>query len=224
MRYLLLFLEGIITFISPCILPMIPIYISYFAGAEGEQKFRTFRNSLAFVLGFTMIFTLMGAAASTVGVFLQAHLRIINLISGIVMILFGINYLELYSIPIFNKTFQFNFNLNTKNKGMIGTFLFGCIFAIGWTPCVGTFLSSALMLASNSTHVVEGALMLFLYSLGLGIPFILSAFLIHLLAGTFQFIKTHYSIIKGISGILLIVIGICMATGYLNAFLSLLTF
>ena len=91
MRYLLLFLEGIITFISPCILPMLPIYISYFAGSEGNQKFRAFRNAIAFVLGFTIIFSLMGAAASTVGVFFQQHMKIINLICGIVMIVFGIN-------------------------------------------------------------------------------------------------------------------------------------
>ena len=224
MKYILLFLEGIITFISPCILPMIPIYVSYFAGAEGKEKFRTFRNSFVFVVGFTVIFTLLGAAASTVGAFFQEHIRIMNVISGIIMILFGINFLELYSIPILNKTYQFQLSQNTKNKGGMGSFLFGCIFAIGWTPCVGTFLSSALMLASNSTHIAEGAVMLLVYSLGLGIPFILSALLIHLLAGTFQVIKSHYAIIKKVSGLFLIMIGIFMATGYLNQLLSFLAF
>ena len=224
MRYLLLFLEGIITFISPCILPMLPIYISYFAGSEGNQKFRAFRNAIAFVLGFTIIFSLMGAAASTVGVFFQQHMRIINLICGIVMIVFGINVLGLYPIKFLNNTYKISWNKDTKNMGIVGSFIFGSIFGIGWTPCVGPFLGSALMIASNSTKIVEGVLMLVVYSLGLGIPFILSALLIHLLAGVFQFIKSHYSIIKGISGVLLIVIGICMATGYLNVFLSLLTF
>lgn len=224
MRYLLLFLEGIITFISPCILPMLPIYISYFAGAEGNQKFRAFRNAIAFVLGFTIIFSLMGAAASTVGVFFQQHMKIINLICGIVMIVFGINLLGLYPIKVLNNTYKISWNKDTKNMGIVGSFIFGSIFGIGWTPCVGPFLGSALMIASNSTKIVEGVLMLVVYSLGLGIPFILSALLIHLLAGVFQFIKSHYSIIKGISGVLLIVIGICMATGYLNVFLSLLTF
>ncbi|HIS63666.1 MAG TPA: cytochrome c biogenesis protein CcdA [Candidatus Scybalomonas excrementigallinarum] len=224
MRYLLLFLEGIITFISPCILPMLPIYISYFAGSEGNQKFRAFRNAIAFVLGFTIIFSLMGAAASTVGVFFQQHMKIINLICGIVMIVFGINLLGLYPIKVLNNTYKISWNKDTKNMGIVGSFIFGSIFGIGWTPCVGPFLGSALMIASNSTKIVEGVLMLVVYSLGLGIPFILSALLIHLLAGVFQFIKAHYSIIKGISGALLIVIGICMATGYLNVFLSLLTF
>lgn len=224
MRYLLLFLEGIITFISPCILPMLPIYISYFAGSEGNQKFRAFRNAIAFVLGFTIIFSLMGAAASTVGVFFQQHMKIINLICGIVMIVFGINLLGLYPIKVLNNTYKISWNKDTKNMGIVGSFIFGSIFGIGWTPCVGPFLGSALMIASNSTKIVEGVLMLIVYSLGLGIPFILSALLIHLLAGVFQFIKAHYSIIKGISGALLIVIGICMATGYLNVFLSLLTF
>lgn len=224
MRYLLLFLEGIITFISPCILPMLPIYISYFAGSEGNQKFRAFRNAIAFVLGFTIIFSLMGAAASTVGVFFQQHMRIINLICGIVMIVFGINLLGLYPIKVLNNTYKISWNKDTKNMGIVGSFIFGSIFGIGWTPCVGPFLGSALMIASNSTKIVEGVLMLVVYSLGLGIPFILSALLIHLLAGVFQFIKSHYSIIKRISGVLLIIIGICMATGYLNIFLSLLTF
>ena len=224
MRYLLLFLEGIITFISPCILPMLPIYISYFAGSEGNQKFRAFRNAIAFVLGFTIIFSLMGAAASTVGVFFQQHMKIINFICGIVMIVFGINLLGLYPIKVLNNTYKIRWNKDTKNMGILGSFVFGSIFGIGWTPCVGPFLGSALMIASNSTKIVEGVLMLIVYSLGLGIPFILSALLIHLLAGVFQFIKAHYSIIKGISGALLIVIGICMATGYLNVFLSLLTF
>ncbi|MBS6561369.1 MAG: cytochrome c biogenesis protein CcdA [Clostridiales bacterium] len=224
MRYLLLFLEGIITFISPCILPMLPIYISYFAGSEGNQKFRAFRNAIAFVLGFTIIFSLMGAAASTIGVFFQQHMRIINLICGIVMIVFGINVLGLYPIKFLNNTYKISWNKDTKNMGIVGSFIFGSIFGIGWTPCVGPFLGSALMIASNSTKIVEGVLMLVVYSLGLGIPFILSALLIHLLAGVFQFIKSHYSIIKGISGALLIIIGICMATGYLNIFLSLLTF
>lgn len=224
MRYLLLFLEGIITFISPCILPMLPIYISYFAGSEGNQKFRAFRNAIAFVLGFTIIFSLMGAAASTVGVFFQQHMKIINLICGIVMIVFGINLLGLYPIKVLNNTYKISWNKDTKNMGIVGSFIFGSIFGIGWTPCVGPFLGSALMIASNSTKIVEGVLMLVVYSLGLGIPFILSALLIHLLAGVFQFIKSHYSIIKGTSGVLLIVIGICMATGYLNVFLSLLTF
>ena len=224
MSYFLLFLEGIITFISPCILPMLPIYISYFAGAEGNQKFRAFRNAIAFVLGFTIIFSLMGAAASTVGVFFQQHMKIINLICGIVMIVFGINLLGLYPIKVLNNTYKISWNKDTKNMGIVGSFIFGSIFGIGWTPCVGPFLGSALMIASNSTKIVEGVLMLVVYSLGLGIPFILSALLIHLLAGVFQFIKSHYSIIKGISGVLLIVIGICMATGYLNVFLSLLTF
>lgn len=224
MKYLLLFLEGIITFISPCILPMIPIYVSYFAGSEGNQKFRAFRNSIAFVLGFTIIFTILGAAASTVGVFFQEHMKWINLICGIVIILFGIHFMGIYSMKGFNNTYKLNLNFNTNNMGLVKTFLFGCIFGVGWTPCVGPFLGSALMIASNSTHILEGAIMLLVYSLGLGIPFILSAILIHLLVGTFQFMKSHYAVIKMISGILLILIGICMATGYLNVFLSLLTF
>lgn len=224
MRYLLLFLEGIITFISPCILPMVPIYVSYFVGGEENSKFRTFRNSLFFVLGFTTIFTVLGAAAGTIGVFFREHVKAINLFSGLLMILFGINYLGIFKINVLNRTYKMNPDLKTRGMGAAAAFLFGCVFGVGWTPCVGPFLGSALMIASNTDHFLQGASMLLVYSLGLGIPFILSALLIRTLTGTFDFIKAHYGAVKIISGSLLIIIGILMASGYLNVLLSLLTF
>lgn len=224
MRYLLLFLEGIITFISPCILPMIPIYISYFMGAEDKGKGHTVSNSLAFVMGFTTIFTLLGAAAGSVGMFFSEHMRLINVVSGLVMIVFGLNYLGVFQIAALNSTHKIDAKIKLNNLNLISAFLFGVIFGVGWTPCVGPFLGSALMIASNSDHMFQGASMLFVYSMGLGIPFILSALLIHMLTGTFNFIKTHYRAVKIISGVLLILIGIMMMTGYLNVLLSVLAF
>lgn len=227
MNYILLFLEGIITFISPCILPMIPIYVSYFAGGDIDNKNyknRALISSIAFVAGFTFVFTLLGVAAGTVGVIFNKYMRAINIVSGTIMVIFGLNYLGIINIGLLNKSFKIDNPTGNKKSSIMSAILFGMIFGIGWTPCVGPFLGSALMIASNSTNVFMGASMLLTYSLGLGIPFILSALLIDSLKTTFDFIKRNYKTINKISGVFLIVIGIMMMTGYLNLLLSILTF
>ncbi len=220
MSYLILFLEGIITFISPCILPMIPIYISYFVGENSNNK--AFFNSVSFVLGFSFIFIIMGAGAGSIGFVFSKYSREINTLSGVLMILFGLNYVGLLNISFLQKTLKLKSNI--KNFNLFNSFLFGIIFAIGWTPCVGPFLGSALMIASTSSKAIEGVLMLLSYSLGLGIPFILSSLLIDSLKGSFDFIKKNYNIINKISGSLLIIIGTFMITGHFNKLLSLLRF
>lgn len=227
MNYILLFLEGIITFISPCILPMIPIYVSYFAGGDIDNKNyknRALISSIAFVAGFTFVFTLLGVAAGTVGVIFNKYMREINIVSGTIMVIFGLNYLGIINIGLLNKSFKMDNPTGNKKSSIMSAILFGMIFGIGWTPCVGPFLGSALMIASNSTNVFMGASMLLTYSLGLGIPFILSALLIDSLKTTFDFIKRNYKTINRISGVFLIIIGIMMMTGYLNLLLSILTF
>ncbi|WP_461612144.1 cytochrome c biogenesis CcdA family protein [Clostridium sp. Marseille-QA1073] len=227
MNYILLFLEGIITFISPCILPMIPIYVSYFAGGDIDNKNyknRALISSIAFVAGFTFVFTLLGVAAGTVGVIFNKYMREINIVSGTIMVIFGLNYLGIINIGLLNKSFKIDNPTGNKKSSIMSAILFGMIFGIGWTPCVGPFLGSALMIASNSTNVFMGASMLLIYSLGLGIPFILSALLIDSLKTTFDFIKRNYKTINRISGVFLIVIGVMMMTGYLNLLLSILTF
>lgn len=222
MNYLILFLEGLITFISPCILPMIPIYVSYFMGESTNSKNKAFLNSLFFVFGFTLIFTLMGAGASTFGIFFGKYNKIINVFCGILLILFGLNYIGILNISLFQKSFKLKSNI--KDFTFFNSFLFGIIFGIGWTPCVGPFLGSALMIASNSNKVLEGVLMLFSYSLGLGIPFVLSSLLIDSLKQTFDFIKKNYNMVNKISGSLLVVIGLFMVSGHFNKLLSLLRF
>lgn len=225
MNYIILFLEGIITFISPCILPMLPIYISYFMGNSQHNKpNKVLVNSIGFVIGFSSIFTLLGAAAGTFGSFLRQYINTFNIIAGIILVIFGLSYMDIINISLLKRSFGIKDKAKLKNLNILSSILFGIIFAIGWTPCVGTFLGSALMLAANSQHFFEGILMLLTYSLGLGIPFILSALLIDTLKSTFNFIKRNYKVINFISGALLIVIGILMATGYLNKLLSILTF
>ena len=220
MQYIISFLEGIITFISPCLLPMLPIYISYFAGGGERTTGKTLKGALGFVCGFTVIFICLGALAGTVGSFLKEYQTTVNIISGLIVIFFGLNFLGVFKLNIFRGS---QHAVNTANMGFFSAFLFGIIFSIGWTPCVGAFLGSALMLASQQGHVLEGVLMLLAYSLGLGIPFVFSAILIDYLKSAFTWIKKHYSVINAISGGLLIVIGVLMATGMLGRWLSLLS-
>ncbi len=149
MEYILLFLEGIITFISPCILPMLPIYISYFAGdnnLEDGKKNNTLINALGFVIGFTIIFTLLGTLAGTFGSFIRNYYTLLNIIGGTIIVIFGLNYMGLLRIPFLERSFKMDMKI--KSLKFISSILFGVVFAIGWTPCVGTFLGSALMIAA----------------------------------------------------------------------------
>ncbi|WP_027630886.1 cytochrome c biogenesis CcdA family protein [Ruminiclostridium cellobioparum] len=221
MQYILLFLEGIITFISPCLLPMLPIYISYFAANEVNGR-KTLMNAIGFVLGFTVVFITMGAFAGIIGRVIRDYTTILNVVTGLIVIIFGLNFLGVIKIGFLNRIS--NKNADVKNLGFFSSMLFGLVFSISWTPCVGAFLGSALLMASLGGSSLQGISMLLTFSLGLGIPFVASALLIDQLKGAFNFIKRNYKIINFISGGLLIIIGILMATGYMGYFLSLLTF
>lgn len=197
---------------------MLPIYISYFAGGDEKNTKRTVKNALGFILGFTVVFILLGALAGTLGNLLRRYSVIVNIVTGLIVIFFGLNFLGIFKLNIFKGT-KFS---GTKNLGFFPSLLFGIVFSVGWTPCVGAFLGSALMLAASRGHVAEGMIMLLLYSLGLGIPFFISAVLINKLKGAFAFIKRHYGVINAVSGGLLVLIGILMATGLFGKFLNLL--
>lgn len=220
MQYLISFLEGMITFLSPCLLPMLPVYISYFAGGGQRSTGKTLANALGFVLGFTLVFMAMGALAGTVGSFLRRYQIWVNVISGLVVIFFGLHFLGLFQLRLFRGNSRW---LGPKNLGFFSALTFGIIFSLGWTPCVGAFLGSALMLASQQGHVLQGMGMLLAYSLGLGIPFLISAVLIDYLKSAFDWVKKHYTLINRISGILLILIGLLMATGLMNRVLGFLS-
>ena len=220
MQYVISFLEGIITFISPCLLPMLPIYVSYFAGGTERSAGKTLRNALGFVAGFTLVFIILGALAGSVGSLLKSHQTLVNVICGLIVIFFGLNFLGVFKLNLFRGARK---AINTKDMGFLSSLLFGMIFSIGWTPCVGAFLGSALMLASQQGHVVEGVMMLLTYSLGLGIPFVLSAVLIDRLKSAFDIIKAHYRVINVACGCFLVLVGILMATGTLGWLLGLLS-
>ena len=219
MQYVISFLEGIITFISPCLLPMLPIYISYFAGGGERTVKKTLVGSSGFVTGFTLVFVAMGALAGTVGSFLKEYQTAVNVISGLIVILFGLNFMGVLKLNLFRGGRQ----MQVSPEGFFSSVLFGMVFSIGWTPCVGAFLGSALMLASQQGHVIEGMLMLLAYSLGLGIPFLISALLIDQLKSAIQWIKRHYNTVNTVSGALLIFVGVLMATGTLGRILTWLS-
>ena len=219
MQYVISFLEGIVTFISPCLLPMLPIYISYFAGGSERNTGKTLTCASGFVLGFTAVFVAMGALAGTLGSFLLRYQTVVNIVLGSIVILFGLNYLGVLNLNIFR---GMRGEVKTADMNFLSAFLFGVVFSVGWTPCVGVFLGSALMLASQQGSALVGTMMLLCYSLGLGVPFLISAVLIDQLKGAFTFIKKNYGVINKICGCLLIAVGVLMMTGLLNRMLNML--
>ncbi len=224
MDFAVTFLEGVITFISPCLLPMLPLYIAYFAGGGGAEGARDVRKTLVcalgFVAGFTVVFTLLGAFAGALGSLLVRYQTALNVLCGAVVIVLGLNYLGVLRIPFFQRTLKPKANVTPR--GFASSLAFGAVFAIGWSPCVGAFLGSALSLAASSAHAVTGIALLACYSLGLGLPFIISAVLIDQIEGSFAWVKAHYAAVNGICGALLVAIGALMATGMLGSWLGAL--
>lgn len=207
MNYLFTFLEGIASFISPCILPVIPIYISYFIGtSENKNTSKTIINAIGFVLGFTISFVILSVFASVLGGLISSNIKYIKILLGMIVIILGLNYMDIFSIKALNKTK--GITRISKNTNLLKTLLFGMLFAITWTPCVGTFLSSALFLIAKEQDVLKGIILILVYSAGIGVPFIISAIFIDKLKSTFDFIKKHYDVIKKISGIILILMGL----------------
>ena len=229
MQYFISFLEGIITFISPCLLPMLPVYVSYFAGGmqsdaetdPSKSTRRTLMNALGFILGFTLVFVAMGALAGGLGGLLLRYQTAVNLVTGAIVVFFGLNYLEVLRVNLF-RGIQGS-RMAGRQLGFFSALTFGAVFSVGWTPCVGAFLGSALMLASQQGQMLTGILMLLAYSMGLGIPFLISALLIDQLKSTFNLVKQHYGIINKVCGGFLVLMGVLMMTGLMGRFLSLLS-
>lgn len=222
MSYLVTFLEGVITFISPCLLPMLPVYLSYFAaGAQGQAGNRTaVKNALGFVLGFTVTFLVLGTLAGSLGMLLSRWQFAVNLVCGAVVVVFGLNFLGVLRLRLFSGNVKWK--MGDKPLGFFSSVLFGLVFSVGWTPCVGAFLGSALMLASQQGSTVQGTLLLLAYSVGLGVPFFLCALLIQKLKGALNWVKAHYTAVNAVCGVFLIVVGVLMMTGLMGKFLSIL--
>lgn len=276
MDYLLTFLEGLASFISPCMLPMIPLYLSYFAGedetdeqepktpsavdkteslakttlqtvteetetsvneekSEGTKKPFVFKRtdankkasnkkhlvivrSLFFVIGFTLMFVMFGGLAGLISGYINKYKTVINIVAGAIVIVFGLSYIGLFGLPFFK-----GLKKSYKVDGAWSAFLFGIVFAVGVGPCTGAFLGSALALASTSGTVAKGLLLLLFYSMGIGIPFIITAVLTDKTKRLFGFIKRHFKAVKIVSGSLLVVMGVLMAAGIMDKLGALLS-
>ena len=215
MEFAITFLEGFISFISPCMLPLLPLYISYFAGGA-DKKHKVFLRALSFVLGFTVVFSLLGLFAGTLGAFLREYRTAVNIAGGTLIIIFGLSYLELIRLPFFK-----GIRNGRTADTVVSAFLFGIVYSVSLTPCIGAFLGSALALAGASGTALRGVLLLVTYSLGLGVPFLISALLIERLNTAFTFIKKNYRVINIVCGSFLILIGILMALGQMDAVTAL---
>ena len=213
-------LMGIVSFVSPCILPLIPSYVSYITGISfdelagpGSRRHNItiiLMHSLVFVAGFTVVFVLLGATASIFGQLMMEHLRTIRIAGGILMIVLGLFVSDIIHIPLLQQDAKIR--MTDRPAGFLGTFLVGIVFAAGWTPCTGPFLAAALMQAAQSDTMVTGMLFLVFYSLGIGIPFILSAIAISAFLSSFKKLKEYFKAIKIASGVILIIMGILLIT------------
>lgn len=202
MQVLFTFAEGAMAFLSPCILPMLPVYLIYLAGEEGENRVR---NTLFFVAGFTVVFCAMGAGASAIGSLLSQNKALLERLAGAAMILLGLGYAGVLPLPHFAGK-----STRPAGRGPLASFLFGMMYTFGWTPCLGAFLGSALAMASARASLLQGVGLLLAFSLGLGVPFVLSASLFEKLTGFFAFFKRHGEAVQFACGMVLCVVGISL--------------
>ncbi len=219
------FTAGIISFISPCVLPLIPAYLSFISGVSVEEMKSRDRksqalkkvsvNTILFVLGFSVVFVALGASATFVGDFLLSKLSLFNKIAGAIIMLLGLHLLGVFRIRFLN--YEKRFHTRSKPLGPLGSFLVGLAFAFGWTPCIGPILAGILLLASNQDTVINGVVLLSAYSLGLGIPFFVTAVSFHTFLSVFGWMKKHFRTVEIISGLFLIVIGFLIFIGSFSA-------
>ena len=225
------FAAGLLSFLSPCVLPLIPSYITYitglsFADLQAEQTTRQVRlqamlHSLAFIAGFTAVFVLLGASATAIGAFLQEQMMLIRRIGGALIVLFGLHISGLFSLTMLLG--EKRLNIRNKPAGFFGSFLVGLAFAAGWTPCIGPILASILMVAATEETVFQGIALLLVYSLGLGIPFFLSAVALHRFLLFFNRYRRHIRLMEIVTGLFLVIVGVLIFTNTLNRLSSLVT-
>jgi cytochrome c-type biogenesis protein len=217
---LIAFAAGFLSFISPCVLPLVPSYITYITGVSFQDlsdqeirkkvKWTTLIHSCLFILGFSTVFILMGASASYLGQILSKYQTWIMKIGGVLIILLGIHFiLQIFPFLQIEKRFE----MKRKPLGYLGSFLVGIVFAAGWTPCIGPILSTILIYASTSQQMTTGIILLASYSLGLGIPFLLASLAFNLFLSTFEKIRRYMKVIIFVSGFFLIGVGILLLTG-----------
>lgn len=218
-------LAGILSFVSPCVLPIVPPYLAYLAGVsfselsdeqtrDREASRRILYSSIAFVLGFTTVFVALGATASFIGQTVAQYFDILSIIAGVIIAIMGLHFLGVFRISMLYR--EARFDVQKKPAGLIGAYIIGLAFAFGWTPCVGPVLAAILFVAGSEDTALRGAGLLAVYSLGIGIPFIIAGAFASRFIGWANRFKKHMHRIEQAMGVLLIITGILFMTGQMS--------
>jgi len=224
------FIAGLLAFISPCILPLVPVYISLMSNRaiyrsddiKISERLYLFLNSILFVLGFSIVFIILGSTATIIGQALQNYSSIIIRIGGVILIIFGLQYTGLFKIRFLNIEKRFSAPSSLKT-GYLGSFIIGVIFSFGWVPCVGMILSGILLMASQLDTLLQGIILLAVFSLGLGLPFIFASIFISFFSKFLKKINRHLNIISIISGIFLVALGIIFVMDSMSTVIGFLS-
>ena len=216
---------GVISFLSPCILPLIPSYVAFITGISLEElsqeenlrqvRIKVIANSLMFILGFSLVFIALGASATFVGKFLARNIRWFEIIGGVLVIILGLHFVGILRLKFLDR--EKKIHLKKKPLGYLGTCLVGIAFGAGWTPCVGPILGAILTMAATTQNILKGIVLLTFYSAGLGLPFFLSAIILHKFFEYFKTIRKYFRIISIAGGVLLIIVGILLISGYFSS-------
>lgn len=217
-------LAGFLSFLSPCVLPIVPPYFAWIAGISFEElrdegalrsrRYRLLAIAISFVLGFTTVFVALGATVSIVGKTIAQYFDILSMIAGLIILVMGLHFVGLIRIGLLYR--QLRLNVDKKPAGLLGAYIVGLAFAFGWTPCVGPILAAILLIAGSEGSAMRGAILLSVYSLGIGIPFILAALFLGRFTHLLTRFKTHLPKVEKFAGILLIATGLLFMTGKMS--------
>ena len=216
------FLAGTLSFLSPCVLPLVPPYLCFITGqtledlagdARDEKALRreVLAAALAFVLGFATVFTVLGATASVIGQLVREHMLLLAQLAGVLIILMGLHFLGVFKFALLHRRAQYQHHV--KPAGILGSYAVGLAFAFGWTPCIGPVLATILAVAASEAHAGQGAVLLAVYSAGLGVPFLLAALMVDGFLGFLARFRRHLGVVEKVTGGLLVLTGIAFLTG-----------